>query len=66
MKKVLICAAILAVSTSGALAKHKAHAMKPKAAASTMSGPAIPGYQMSAADKKMYMKNMHDSGMKKK
>lgn len=63
MKKVLICAAILAVSTTGAFAKHKAHhAAKPKAAAA--SSASIPGYQLSAADKKMYMKNKHDAGMK--
>jgi len=65
MKKVLIGLAILAVSTSGALAAKK-HAMKPKAAAATTAtspGPVIG--QVSAADKALYMKNLHDSGMKK-
>jgi hypothetical protein len=65
MKNVLIGLAILAVSTSAALAKHK-HAMKPKAAAAatTTASPMMMG-QVSAADKAMYKKNMHDSGMKK-
>jgi hypothetical protein len=67
MNKVLIGVAILAISTSAAFAKHKAHhMMKPKAAA---AAPAPSGPMMmnpSAADKKMYMKNMHDSGMKMK
>jgi hypothetical protein len=66
-KNILIGLAILAVSTSGAFAaKHK---MKPKApaAAAAPAGPSSPMMgQVSAADKAMYMKNMHDSGMKKK
>jgi hypothetical protein len=62
-KNILIALAILAVSTSGALAKHKMAKPKAPAATATMGGPMLQG---TAADKKMYMKNMHDSGMKKK
>jgi hypothetical protein len=65
-KSFLVGVAILAVSTSAAFAaKHKA--MKPKAEAAapaaTASGPMMG--QVSAADRAMYKKNMHDSGMKK-
>ena len=67
MKKILIGLAILAVSTSGAFAaKHAKHAMKPKAAAATTASPALMIGQVSAADKAMYKKNQHDSGMMKK
>jgi hypothetical protein len=62
-KTIVIGLAILAVSTSGAFAKK--HMMKPKAAAAAPAGPMM-GQQVSAADKAMYMKNMHDSGMKMK
>jgi hypothetical protein len=68
MKKVfLVGLAILAVSTSGALAKKAA---KPKAAAAataaTTGGPAPMMFgQVSAADRAMYKKNQRDSGMKK-
>jgi hypothetical protein len=73
MKKiVLVGFAILAVSTSGALAKK---ATKPKAttAAATATttamttGAAAPVMfgQASAADRALYKKNLHDSGMKK-
>jgi hypothetical protein len=65
-KMILVGLAILAVSTSAATAKK--HAMKPKAsaeAASTSSaGPFMGLGQVSAADRAMYMKNKHDSGMK--
>lgn len=65
MKKViLVGVAILAVSTSAALAK--SHAKKPKADAAAMStsspGPFMG--QLSAADRAMYVKNKHDSGVK--
>jgi hypothetical protein len=62
MKKIVIGLAILAVSTSAALAakKHKAPAAAPAAA----SSPAAM-IQVSAADKALYKKNQHDSGMKK-
>jgi len=70
MKKiVLIGFAVLAVSTSGALAKK---AMKPKATAATAAvttpAPAAPVMfgQVSAADRALYEKNQRDSGMKKK
>src|SRR5882757_6614530 len=66
MKKIILVGlAILAVSTSGALAKK---AMKPKAtAAATTTGSAAPLMlgQVSAADLALYKKNQHDSGMKK-
>ena len=65
MKKIILVGlAILAVSTSPVLAKK--HAAKPKApaaAASTGSAGPMMG-QTSAADRAMYMKNKHDSGMK--
>jgi hypothetical protein len=62
-KTILIGLAILAVSTSGAFAAKK---MKKEAApAATSSQPMMMG-QVSAADKALYMKNMHDSGMKMK
>src|SRR6202166_4577803 len=66
MKKIILVGlAIFAVSTSVALAK--SHAKKPKApaaaAATSSAGPMMMG-QVSAADRAMYMKNKHDSGMK--
>jgi hypothetical protein len=69
MKKiVLVGFAILAVSTSGALAKK---ATKPKATAATATAPtAAPAApvmfgQVSAADRELYKRNQRDSGMKK-
>jgi hypothetical protein len=67
MKKIIVVGlAILAISTSPVLAKK--HAAKPKApaaAAATSTGSAGPMMgQPSAADRAMYMKNKHDSGMK--
>jgi hypothetical protein len=67
MKKILVVGlAILAVSTSGAFAAKK---MKPKAAAApAAAAPASPSPmmgQVSAADKALYKKNQHDSGIKK-
>jgi hypothetical protein len=71
MKAIVVGLAILAVSTSAALAAKKTHhAMKPKetAAAATPGAPnpnlVVPG-GVSAADKALYAKNLHDSGMKK-
>jgi hypothetical protein len=67
MKKIiLIGLAILAVSTSGALAK-KAKPKAPAAAATTNTGGAAPLMmgQVSAADLALYKKNQRDSGMKK-
>jgi hypothetical protein len=67
MKKIIFVGlAILAVSTSAALAKK--HAAKPKAPAAATStssaGPFMGPGQVSAADRALYMKNKHDSGMK--
>ena len=64
MKKIIVVGlAILAVSTSPVLAKK--HAAKPKApAAAASTGPMMGMGQGSAADRAMYMKNKHDSGMK--
>ena len=68
MKKIILVGlAILAVSTSGALAK-KATKPKATAAATTATtGAAAPFMlgQVSAADRTLYQKNLHDSGMKK-
>jgi hypothetical protein len=63
MKKIILVGlAVFAVSTSGALAKKTT---KPKAAATaaTTTGPGLM-MQPSAADKALYMKNKHDSGVK--
>jgi len=64
MKKIIIVGfAILAVSTSGALAKGKAKPKAaPAAAAPTMTSPFLSN--VSAADKALYKKNKHDSGVK--
>ena len=64
-KMILVGLAILAVSTSAALAKK--HAAKPKApAAATSTASAMPviGQQVSAADLALYKKNKLDSGVK--
>ena len=71
MKKViLVSLAILAVSTSGALAKKAAAKPKaPAAAAATTTtvaaGPMMFG-QVSAADRELYKRNQRDSGIKAK
>ena len=67
MKKIIVGIAILAISTSAAFAakKHHGHAMKPKAAAAATSSGPMMGANVSAADKALYKKNQHDSGMKK-
>jgi len=64
MKKIIVVGfAILAVSTSGALAKGKK--AKPKAAPAAAAATFNPlAGHTSAADKALYMKNKHDSGMK--
>jgi hypothetical protein len=66
MKKIIVVGlAIFAVSTSAALAK--SHGKKPKApaAAATSTGSAGPLMgQVSAADRALYKKNKHDSGVK--
>jgi len=68
MKKIILVGfAILAVSTSGALAKKATKPKAPAAATTTNTGGAAPLMfgQVSAADRALYKKNQHDSGMKK-
>jgi uncharacterized lipoprotein YbaY len=70
MKKiVLVGLAILAVSTSGALAKKAAKPKAPAAAATTTTAPntAAPFMlgQVSAGDRELYEKSQRESGMKK-
>jgi hypothetical protein len=77
MKKIIIvCFAILAVSTSAALAKAKSHAKPKTDAAATTTGSAGPFMtntgstgpligQVSAADRELYQKSLRESGMKK-
>ena len=67
-KTILVGLAILAVSTSGALAAKKTTKPKaPAAATTTTTGGAAPLMlgQVSAADRELYEKNQRDSGMKK-
>jgi len=66
MKKIiLIGLAILAVSTSGALAKKATKPKAPAAAATTGGAAPLMMGQVSAADLALYKKNQRDSGMKK-
>ena len=69
MKKViLVSLAILAVSTSGAVAKKAAAKPKAPAAAAattTATGPMMFG-QVSAANRELYKRNQRDSGIKAK
>ena len=68
-KAVLVGLAILAVSTSGALAAQKTTKPKaPAAATTTNTGGAAPVMlgQASAADRALYEKSQRESGMKKK
>ena len=68
-KTILVGLAILAVSTSGALAAKKGTKPKTPAAAPTANAGAVspPMFgQVSAAHRAQYEKNQHDSGMKKK
>ena len=67
-KEILIGLAIIAVSTSGALAAKKTAKPKaPAAAAATNTGGAAPLMmgQVSAADRELYAKSQRESGMKK-
>ena len=66
MKGIVVGLAIVAVSTSAALAAHRTHhhPMKPQASAATTTPVTWPGSD-SAADHALYVKNLHDSGMKK-
>jgi hypothetical protein len=76
-KNILIGLAILTVSTSAALAAHRthSHAMKPNASAAATNpnanvfgvggaSPAIWPGGVSAGDRDLYIKNLHDSGVK--
>ena len=64
MKKIILVGfAILAVSTSGALAKKATKPKAPAAATSTGSPGPFMG-QVSAADLALYKKNKRDSGVK--
>jgi hypothetical protein len=75
-KNILIGLAILTVSTSAALAAHRthhSHAMKPNASAATtnpnanvfgVGGPSPVMWAGSSGDHDLYIKNLHDSGMK--
>jgi hypothetical protein len=71
-KAMLVGLAIVAVSTSGALAAKKTTKPKAPAAATTTTttntGGAAPLmlHQVTAADRELYEKNQRDSGMKKK
>jgi hypothetical protein len=67
-KTILVGVAILAVSTSGALAAKKTTKPKAPAAATTTTGGAAPVIlgQVSAADRALYEKSQRESGMKKK
>jgi hypothetical protein len=70
-KAILVGLAILAVSTSGALAKKGSKPKAPAAAtaaATTTTAAAAPFMMtpVSAKDREMYEKNQRDSGMKKK
>jgi hypothetical protein len=65
-KTILVGLAILAVSTSGALAKKASKPMAAPAAATTTgaASPMMMG-QVSAADRELYAKSQRESGMKK-
>ena len=69
-KAILVGLAILAVSTSGALAKKASKPKAPAAAtAATTTAAAAPPMmmgQVSAADRELYAKSQRESGMKKK
>jgi hypothetical protein len=66
MKRILVGLAIAAISTSAAFAAHRMHhAMKPKEAAAAPSPNVFVPGGVSAADRALYIKNEHDSGMKK-
>ena len=70
-KAIFVGLAILAVSTSGALAKKASKPKAPAAAtaatttATAAAAPLMMG-QVSAKDREMYEKNQRESGMKKK
>jgi hypothetical protein len=63
-KAIFVGLAILAVSTSGALAAKKGAKPKAAAAATATAAPPMMG-QVSAADRALYQKSQRESGMKK-
>jgi hypothetical protein len=70
-KAILVGLAILAVSTSGALAKKASKPKAPAAATAATTTPTAPPApfmmcQVSPKDREMYEKNQRESGMKKK
>ena len=68
-KAILVGLAILAVSTSGALAKKAPKAPAAATAATTTTTAAAAPFMMgqnSAKDRELYEKNQRESGMKKK
>jgi hypothetical protein len=70
-KAILVGFAILAVSTSGALAKKMSKPKAPAAAAGATAAPMAPMGpmmmgQVSAQDREMYERSQRESGMKKK
>ncbi len=70
-KSILVGLAILAVSTSGALAKKASKPKAPAAATAATTTPTAPPApfmmgQVSPKDREMYEKNQRESGMKKK
>lgn len=68
-KAIFVGLAILAVSTSGALAKKASKPKAPAAATATTTTPTGPAPfmmgQVSAADRELYAKSQRESGMKK-
>ena len=64
-KTILVGLAILAVSTSGALAKKASKPQAAPAAATTGAAPPMMMGQVSAADRELYAKSQRESGMKK-
>jgi hypothetical protein len=64
-KNILVGLAILALSTSAALAAKIHHAKKRDAApAASTPGSTMPFGAVSSADKEMYMRNKRESGVK--
>jgi hypothetical protein len=64
-KAIIISLAVVSLSASAAFAAKTHHAKKPAAAPVAASTPApAPMFTVSAADKALYAKNKHDSGMK--
>ena len=69
-KAIFVGLAILAVSTSGALAKKASKPKAPASATAATTTPTAPAPfmmgQVSAKDREMYEKNQRESGMKTK